>query len=325
MSQHSDLTVEEIQIFEDLNNFRADPSQFEPLFSLASKAFAKISRKKEANELNDIVKGLSKLASLKGFIVSPGLCKVAKTETKKILNSPDNNITKLDKEELIASCKLYVNGFTQVIQIIDQGPIDNIVARCMVHDNDPSRTYKKALLNSNYTYIGLSIIEVEGEMTSILILSNNISEGRKFSPEDYPEIKEAFDLFDVNGIGKIDISETKKAMLDLAFHIKSPVIYSVIESLDTEENYLGLDFDTLMLSLINNFSDESSKDGLYKIFCLYRDNNHDDLITVSGIKALLKDLEENELLKELEVVQRMGNAENKALTFDDFQRVFTSQ
>lgn len=322
MSSHHDLTSEEVKVLEDFNKFRAAPIQFEPLFSLVSKAYANIPRKKESTELNDVIKGLSKIPQLKEFSLSPGLCKVAKAETKKILNAPLHNIVKLDKEELIASCKLHVNGFTEVIQILDQGSIDNILARCMVHDNDPQRTYKKALTGQNFTHIGLSIVEVEGEQTSIIILANNISEGRKFDPKDYPEIKEAFDLFDTNGFGKIDIKETKKAMLDLAFHIKSPVIYAAIDSLDTEENYLGVDFDTLMLALVNNFNDDSTKDGLYKIFCLYRDNTHDDIISLNGLKSLLRDLEEAELLKELEAAEKMAKAGNKVLTFEDFHKLF---
>lgn len=325
MSNHSNLSSEEVRVLEDFNKFRAAPTQFESLFSLVSKAYANIPRKKESAELNEVIKGLAKIPALKELSLSEGLCKVAKSETKKILNAPLHNIIKLDKDELIASCKLHVSGFTEVIQILDQGSIDNIIARCMVHDNDPIRAYKKALLSTNYTHIGLSIVEVEGEQTSIIIMANNISEGRKFDPKDYPEIKEAFDLFDANGYGKIDIKETKKAMLDLAFHIKNPVIYSAIDSLDTEENYLGVDFDTLMLALVNNFNDETSRDGLYKIFCLYRDNTHDDIISLNGLKALLKDLEESELLKELETIEKLATAGNKVLTFDDFHRVFTPQ
>jgi len=40
------------------------------------------------------------------------------------------------------------------------------------------------------------------------------------SPEQKQEIKEAFDLFDVDGSGKIDVKELKVAMRALGFEVK---------------------------------------------------------------------------------------------------------
>ena len=53
------------------------------------------------------------------------------------------------------------------------------------------------------------------------------------SSEEVDEIKQAFDLFDTNGTGKIDPKELKAAMQSLGFDSKNPTIYQLIADLDT--------------------------------------------------------------------------------------------
>ena len=47
------------------------------------------------------------------------------------------------------------------------------------------------------------------------------------SSEEVDEIKQAFDLFDTNGTGKIDPKELKAAMQSLGFDSKNPTIYQL--------------------------------------------------------------------------------------------------
>ena len=55
------------------------------------------------------------------------------------------------------------------------------------------------------------------------------------STEEVDEIKQAFDLFDTNGTGKIDPKELKAAMQSLGFDSKNPTIFQLIADLDTPE------------------------------------------------------------------------------------------
>ena len=55
------------------------------------------------------------------------------------------------------------------------------------------------------------------------------------SSEEVDEIKQAFDLFDTNGTGKIDPKELKAAMQSLGFDSKNPTIYQLIADLDTPD------------------------------------------------------------------------------------------
>jgi len=50
--------------------------------------------------------------------------------------------------------------------------------------------------------------------------------------DEIEEIKEAFNLFDTEGSGKIDPRELKAAMQSLGFEAKNPTIYHMIADLE---------------------------------------------------------------------------------------------
>ena len=58
----------------------------------------------------------------------------------------------------------------------------------------------------------------------------------QLSEEDMEKIKEAFDLFDFEGKGRIDPSFVRETMDKLNYEEKNPVVYKIIVQLDTPEN-----------------------------------------------------------------------------------------
>ena len=83
------------------------------------------------------------------------------------------------------------------------------------------------------------------------------------STEEVDEIKQAFDLFDTNGTGKIDPKELKAAMQSLGFDSKNPTIFQLIADLDTPEAAKngGIDFDNFVEAINNKLGDKESKEG----------------------------------------------------------------
>ena len=62
-----------------------------------------------------------------------------------------------------------------------------------------------------------------------------------FTEDEIECIKEAFDLFDSNGSGKIEMSEFKNAMSTLGYENKDEVVFQLMTELD--QNKTGsLDF-----------------------------------------------------------------------------------
>ena len=90
------------------------------------------------------------------------------------------------------------------------------------------------------------------------------------SSEEVDEIKQAFDLFDTNGTGKIDPKELKAAMQSLGFDSKNPTIYQLIADLDTPEAERngGISFDDLLMLLMINQEIKSQKKEL-DVFSIY--------------------------------------------------------
>ena len=115
------------------------------------------------------------------------------------------------------------------------------------------------------------------------------------SSEEVDEIKQAFDLFDTNGTGKIDPKELKAAMQSLGFDSKNPTIYQLIADLDTPdaERNGGISFDDFVDAINDKLGDKESKEGIRRIFDLFIDDPNADTITLSSLKKISKELGEN--------------------------------
>ena len=115
------------------------------------------------------------------------------------------------------------------------------------------------------------------------------------SPEEVDEIKQAFDLFDTNGTGKIDPKELKAAMQSLGFDSKNPTIYQLIADLDTPEAERngGISFEDFVDAINDKLGDKESKEGIRRIFDLFIDDPNADTITLSSLKKISKELGEN--------------------------------
>ena len=104
------------------------------------------------------------------------------------------------------------------------------------------------------------------------------------STEEVDEIKQAFDLFDTNGTGKIDPKELKAAMQSLGFDSKNPTIFQLIADLDTPEAAKngGIDFDNFVEAINDKLGDKESKEGIRRIFDLFIDDPNSDTITLNS-------------------------------------------
>ena len=100
---------------------------------------------------------------------------------------------------------------------------------------------------------------------------------------------------DTSGTGKIDPKEHKAAMLSLGFDSKNPTIYQFIADLDTPEveRNVGISFDDFVDAINGKLGDKESKEGIKRIFDLFIDDPNADIITLSSLKKISKELGEN--------------------------------
>ena len=147
------------------------------------------------------------------------------------------------------------------------------------------------------------------------------------SNDEVDEIRQAFDLFDTNGTGKIDPKELKAAMQSLGFDSKNPTIYTLIADLDTPEAAKngGVNFDDFVGSINNKLGDKESKEGIHRIFELFIDDPNADTITLSSLKKIAQELGENMSAEELKDMLERASANGTELTFDEFYEIMTKK
>ena len=147
------------------------------------------------------------------------------------------------------------------------------------------------------------------------------------SSEEVDEIKQAFDLFDTNGTGKIDPKELKAAMQSLGFDSKNPTIYQLIADLDTPdaERNGGISFDDFVDAVNDKLGDKESKEGIRRIFDLFIDDPNADTITLSSLKKISKELGENMSDEELKDMLERASKNGVELTFEEFYDIMTKK
>merc|ERR1711918_7067 len=120
------------------------------------------------------------------------------------------------------------------------------------------------------------------------------------------EIKEAFDLFDTDGSGSIDVNELKVAMKALGMDAKSEEIRKLINDIDTDGDGT-IDFDEFLAMMTARKQGEDTREDLLKVFKLFDD---DKTGTVS-----FKNLTDDELKEMMDWADKDGDG---VLNEDEF-------
>ena len=138
--------------------------------------------------------------------------------------------------------------------------------------------------------------------------------------EQRQEIKEAFDLFDTDGTGKIDAKELKVAMRALGFEPKREEIRKIIMEIDRagEGTIEYQDFLDLMSV---KMQERDPIEEMRKAFRLFLDEESDK-INLRHLKRVAKELgetmSEEELTEMIEEADRDGDGE---ISEEDFIRI----
>ena len=145
-----------------------------------------------------------------------------------------------------------------------------------------------------------------------------------FSDEEIKEIKEAFDLFDVNNTGKINPKELIQSFKSLEFDKKNPDIYRLICSLDTPEALRkgGITFEDFINAIDKELGDTESEEGIRRVFNLFKDDPNSNVITLNGMKKVSRELGENSSDEELkDMLIRASKNGKPELTFEEFYEI----
>ncbi|CAD8142392.1 unnamed protein product [Paramecium octaurelia] len=140
--------------------------------------------------------------------------------------------------------------------------------------------------------------------------------------DEIDEIKEAFNLFDTEGTGRVDPRELKAAMQSLGFDQKNPTIFNMIAELENEGT--DIDFDQFLDAITSKLGNRESKDGINKIFDLFDDDGSNS-INLNNLKRVSKELGETMTAEELAEMLERAASNGREITREDFYNIMVKR
>ena len=332
-------------IIDEINKFRANPKSISKKLSTFKTGLSRFkgneSFLREIESFSSSLNGMSKMSKLEK---NDDLCKCAETELQNFLD--DENYDQFQRGSKLKGKLSDAYVQQDCCLIADEGAETeaDVPIKILLNKLDKSKVGRYCLTSNDYTQIGVAHENANDENFVVIVLGKKkvedapkketLRSGRQKVVEekevkvkveevelpegDLSELKQAFDLFDVNKIGKIDPKETCGAMRSLNFDQNNPELYKIMKELDTPDNVL-VDFPTFATHIIGKISDKQSDQGLRTIFNLFVEDQAEDKITLLTLKKIVKELGEHESEDEVDRLLRNKGGANAFLTFDEFK------
>ena len=144
---------------------------------------------------------------------------------------------------------------------------------------------------------------------------------------DGDEIKDAFELFDANGDGRINAREIRSAMQSIGYDEKNPTVYEVMTELDNprNKNSGGATFNDFCQTVSYRVPEKETTEDLRKVFNLFLDDPNSNTTSLESIKRVADELGENIEEIELNAMLNKASKSGARLTFDDFVAIMTGK
>ena len=144
--------------------------------------------------------------------------------------------------------------------------------------------------------------------------------------EDLNEIKEGFEMFDVENKGQIDPLELKETMEEMNLKEKNPFIYDIISSFCSDKKIKskgGLSSEDFISYLQNEMSDTKEKKGIKTIFNVFSDL--DNKIPMTTFYQTAREVGDEEGGAEIRDLVEKSKTGGKEIDFDEFYDIMSKE
>merc|ERR1712167_465468 len=142
----------------------------------------------------------------------------------------------------------------------------------------------------------------------------------QLSDEQMDEIREAFNLFDGDQSGAIDVRELKAAMRALGFEVKNEELKKMVSDVDNDGNGT-IEFGEFLQMMTGKMGEKDTREDIDKVFKLF-DNDSTNKISFRNLARVAEELGESiddeELQDMINQADRDGDGEINA---DEFYRI----
>ena len=147
------------------------------------------------------------------------------------------------------------------------------------------------------------------------------------SNEEIEEIRQAFELFDSNGEGKLDPKELISSMKALNYDKENPTMYNLLADLETFNSKKNerITFDEYVTAINAKLRDSESKEGVRRIFDMFIDDPNSDTININSLRKVALELGENMSNDDLKDMLERTSSSGKEITFDEFYEIMTKK
>jgi centrin-3 len=131
------------------------------------------------------------------------------------------------------------------------------------------------------------------------------------------ELREAFELFDANKTGSIDLHELKVLMRALGFDVKKPEIIKMVHEVDPS-NAGAVDYEQFLEVMAERYASRDPEEEIRKAFQLF-DDDHSGKITLKNMKRVARELGENLSEEELQaMIDEFDRDQDGEISNDEF-------
>merc|ERR1711998_721503 len=142
----------------------------------------------------------------------------------------------------------------------------------------------------------------------------------QLSDEQMDEIREAFNLFDGDQSGAIDVRELKAAMRALGFEVKNEELKKMVSDIDNDGNGT-IEFGEFLQMMTGKMGEKDTREDIEKVFKLFADDNTNKISFRNRARVaeeLGETIDDEELQDMINQADRDGDGE---INIDEFYRI----